>query len=120
MKILVVDNERSVAEMLASALKSEGHDVAIALSGVDGLASIRQSPPDGVFLDLVMPEMTGLDVLRQIRAEWPDLQVVIITGFPDTEALAKARMLGISGVIEKPTVLRRLADVLADLRGERH
>jgi two-component system, OmpR family, response regulator len=116
MRILVVDDEPTVAQALAAAVESQGYQVETAYGGEACLASIRRDRPDGVFLDLVMPDMNGLDVLRRIRTEWPDLQVVLITGFPTAHDIAEARRLGISGVIEKPAILRYLAEVLAGLK----
>jgi two-component system OmpR family response regulator len=116
MRILVVDDEPLVAEALAGAVDSQGYEVEIAYSGVQCLTLIERNRPDGVFLDIMMPEMAGIDVLRAIRERWPDLQVVLITGFPYSPDIAEARRLGVSGVIEKPTVIRHLAAVLAGLK----
>ena len=78
MRILVVEDDPSVAQVLAEALRVEGHDVLVALDGVEALNVVETTTVDGVFLDLVMPGLDGLSVLSRIRSRFPDLPVAIL------------------------------------------
>ena len=105
MRILVIDDEPAVADLLADALRQEGHDPTVAESGPSGLVAMAEAQPDAVFLDLVMPEMSGIEVLRRIRAVNPTLPVILITGNAEADEIAEAQQLGVSEVIEKPGIL---------------
>ena len=76
MRILVIDDEPLVADVMAEALRLEDHDVVVASSGEEGLRVIAQKPPDAVLLDIVMPGMDGIEVLRAIRERNPELPVI--------------------------------------------
>ena len=79
MRILVVENDPSVAQVLGEVLRVEGHDVLVGLDGVEALNVVETTTVDGVFLDLVMPGLDGLSVLSRIRSRFPDLPVVILS-----------------------------------------
>lgn len=71
-KILVVDDNAAVARIMARLLESRGHHASVASDGPAALAAVRDRRPDLVVLDMMMPEMDGLEVMRRIRAEWND------------------------------------------------
>ncbi len=116
MRILVIDDEVNVANLLADAVRTAGHESLVALDGEDGLACLRRERPDAVFLDVWMPTMSGIEVLRRIRATEPALPVVLITGHAGPQDLDEARHLGISEVIEKPHILTNLTSALEAVR----
>jgi CheY-like chemotaxis protein len=93
MRILVVEDEPVVAEVLADAIKAAGYEALVALDGAEALDVLAATPVDGVFMDLVMPGLSGLTVLAQIRQRHPLLPVV-----------------------EKPTALAQLTEILSKLR----
>jgi CheY-like chemotaxis protein len=113
MRILVVDDDPSVAQVLADALRFEGHDVFVALDGVEALNFLETTTVNGVFLDLVMPGLDGFTVLSRIRSRYPTLPVVIISAYAETEVTRRARDLGAVHVISKPAALRELSQALA-------
>jgi DNA-binding response OmpR family regulator len=115
MHILIVDDEVPVATMLAEAIAQQGHEATVAYRGTEALALWGRRRPDAVLLDLRMPEMSGLDLLRAIRAADPDLPVAVITGHASLEEREAARRLGVEDVIEKPFGLNHLGEALADL-----
>ena len=112
MRILVVDDDPSVAQVLAEVLRVEGHDVLVALDGIEALNVVETTPVDGVFLDLVMPGLDGLTVLSRIRSRFPDLPVVILSAHAETDATRRARELGAVDILTKPSALRDLTEVL--------
>jgi CheY-like chemotaxis protein len=114
-RILIVDDEPTVAEALAEAVRHQGHETVVIHQGAETLVAIRNHRPDGVFLDVVMPGMGGTAVLRGIRSEWPDLPVILVTGYPNAVEVDEARLLGISAVVEKPHIIKNLTTVLDDL-----
>ncbi|MCC6175268.1 MAG: response regulator transcription factor [Chloroflexi bacterium] len=79
-RILVVDDDPSVTSVLKRGLSYEGFAVDVASSGVEGLATARQHPPDLVVLDIMMPGMDGLEVLRRLRGGDSKLPVLLLTG----------------------------------------
>jgi DNA-binding response OmpR family regulator len=112
MKILIVDDEVYVAELLAESVVLQGHDAIVALSGEEGLTLMRQERPDGVFLDLVMPGISGIEVLRRIREADPTLPVIVITIHASCAQIAEARRVGATDVVEKSLIFRHLNDAL--------
>ena len=112
MRILVVEDDPSVAQVLAEVLRVEGHDVLVALDGVEALNVVETTTVDGVFLDLIMPGLDGLSVLSRIRSRFPDLPVVILSAHAESEATHRARELGAADILIKPSALRDLTEVL--------
>lgn len=116
MRILIIEDEAEVARLLADAVRMQGHESTVAYGGEQGLALLRQGHHDGVFLDVVMPEMSGIEVLRRIRTIDPALPVVLITGRAHARELDEARRLGVTEILEKPFALTRLNEALAGLK----
>lgn len=115
-RVLIVEDEPGLAESVRYALESEGFEVTVAGSGVDGLDLARRSEPDIVLLDLMLPEMSGLDVCRQIRTS-SDVPIIMLTA-KDSEADKVAGLeLGADDYMTKPFSMRELiARVRAHLR----
>lgn len=101
-KILIVDDELIITRALARALKNEAYDIQIAENGKKGLELIRKTAPDLILLDMMMPEMTGLDVLEKMREEQIDIPVIFMTAYGDFATEKRARELGISVYLTKP------------------
>src|SRR3954451_3586860 len=78
-RALVVDDEASLAEVLASVLRFEGWEVRTAGDGADAIRTAREIRPDAVLLDVMRPDMSGLDVLRRLRADNPAVCVLFLT-----------------------------------------
>ena len=113
MKLLLIEDDNHVALMLAEAFASDGHDTTIKCTGEDGLAYLTRDRPDAVVLDVRLPRLDGVAVLRQIRATDPTLPVVIMTGLATPGEIAEVRRLGVTEIIEKPEVLRHFSAALA-------
>jgi DNA-binding NtrC family response regulator len=113
MKLLLIDDDEHVAQVLAEAFASQGHATAIRYTGEDGLAYLTRERPDAVVLDVRLPQLNGVAVLRQIRATDPTLPVIIMTGLATPGEIAEARRLGVTEIIEKPDILRHFSEALA-------
>jgi excisionase family DNA binding protein len=100
--ILVVDDEEVIRLLFKETLEELGHQVITAENAAIALEIVKKTELDLVFLDLKMPGMDGADLFRQIKAVKPRLAVVIITGYPDSEMMARALVQGPFGVMNKP------------------
>jgi two-component system nitrogen regulation response regulator NtrX len=111
--VLVVDDEESIRESLRMILEYEGYRVREAANGGEALEAIRKSPPDAVLLDIKMPEMDGLQVLKSVQDRGYDMPVLIITGHGDVATALEATQGGAFDFFEKPLQRDR---VLVSLR----
>lgn len=105
-----------MAELLATAVGEQGHEVVVAQDGQEGLTLFRHQRPDAVFLDVRMEELNGIEVLRRIRLADPDVPVIVITGHATAEQIDEARRLGVTDILEKPFILNHLTVALAGLK----
>lgn len=101
-KILVVDDEEIVRISLVRTLSGEHCKVEVVRNGNDALQMLGQQTFDVVLLDLRMPGISGMAVLRTIKEKWPDSEVIIITGYPAVESAKEAVMLGAYDYLAKP------------------
>ena len=106
-RILIIDDEEGIRDTLRMILKYEGYDVLQAATGEDGVRLIERDPPDLVFLDIKMPGMDGIEVLRRIQHLTETLPVVVISGHVEqggasSSEAAEAMKLGARDFIEKP------------------
>ena len=114
-KILVIDDEQGIRNLLDTLLRRKGYDVVLAESGRQGLELFRRERPDVIVLDLKMPEMDGLTVLRQIQNLDPRKPVIVLTGAGTAEAEQQVRALGVTEYVEKEFSLHLLGDSLKRL-----
>ena len=115
MRILIVEDAFHVAILLAQSVRDQGHEAIVAHSGEEALSLFDQRRPDAVFLDIVMPKMSGIDVLRRIRETHPALPVIVITGSASSQQIDEVKRLGVTDVIEKPFALKQLDEALGSL-----
>ena len=101
-KILVVDDEEVVRLSHIRALASIHCDVEVVKNGTEALQVMEQRPADVVLLDLRMPGMDGMAVLKAIKRSWPETEVVIITGYPSVDTAKEAVRLGAYDYLAKP------------------
>lgn len=88
--LLVVDDEKSIRVTVALFLEKDGYRVAVAEHGKQAIEAAQREMPDLVLLDLMMPDLNGVAVLKALHSLNPDLPVVIITGHPDSKLMAEA------------------------------
>jgi two-component system nitrogen regulation response regulator NtrX len=122
-RVLVVDDEGSIRESLRMILEYEGQRVEEASSGSEALVRISERPPDAILLDVKMPEMDGLQVLKAVRERGYEMPVVVISGHGDVATAIEATKLGAFDFLEKPLqrdrVLLALRNAMANYRLER-
>jgi CheY-like chemotaxis protein len=102
LSILLIDDEEDFIRTLATRLELRGMRARVAFSGMQGLEELEKEVPDVVLLDMRMPVLSGLDVLRRIRADRPELPVMIITGHCSEQDRDQALELGVQGYYSKP------------------
>jgi len=110
--ILIVDDEESICQTLGGILNDEGHEVVTAVSGEEALRLVEEDPPNLVLLDIWLPEMDGIEVLKVIKAGYPRTQVVMMSGHGSIETAVKATKLGAFDFIEKPLSLEKVILVI--------
>ena len=100
--VLVVDDEAIICLNLEKIIKSEGHKPVSAQSGREAFDLLKHNEFDLVFLDLALPDVSGVEILKEIKQKNPDQPVIIITGFPESELMDQALNLSPLSVIKKP------------------
>lgn len=101
--ILVMDDEAAIRGLLSMALQSAGHTVTDASNGHEGLRLYRQKPAELVIVDLMMPELNGLDTIMELTQEFLDIKVIAMSGVFSDEFMKKtARLLGVRQTLHKP------------------
>jgi two-component system nitrogen regulation response regulator NtrX len=100
--LLIVDDEPSILQSLGGLLSDEGFEVTTAANGYEALKTIEAEAPDLVLLDIWMPGIDGIETLKEIKKENPNIQVIIITGHGTIETAVTATKLGAFDLIEKP------------------
>ncbi|MEM7344241.1 MAG: response regulator [Chloroflexota bacterium] len=117
-KVLCVDDEPGVIELVALILKPQGIEVEGAMNGIEALNTMRQNPPDVVLLDIMMPEMDGWEVYKEMRADaqLKDIPVIIVTARNSSfeEIIARERA-GVNDYVTKPFVPNDLRDSLTKI-----
>src|SRR5262249_3679391 len=114
-KILVIDDQPNVRAFLDILLRQQGYDAVLAENGWKGLQLYRQDHPDVILLDLNMPELDGVTVLKQIRSVDLTQPVIFWTGKTDPETERQVLALGVSEFIVKGSSLHLLAGILKRL-----
>jgi DNA-binding response OmpR family regulator len=107
-RVLLIEDDGAVREGVALALRRQGHEVALAVTGEDGLILLRSFRPDVVVLDLMLPGMPGLDVCRAMRALDPTLPIVMVTARGDDEDIVVGLEVGADDYVVKPVQARVL------------
>ncbi|MCK4851623.1 MAG: response regulator [Candidatus Omnitrophica bacterium] len=111
-RVLVIDDEIEICRLLKDFLEKQGFEVSIATSALDGIEKVRTERPKVVLLDVRMPEMDGMEVMRKIREIDRDVGVILATAVRDEQIAQEALNLGAVDYIIKPFDLSYLKNTL--------
>ena len=121
--ILIIDDEASLRQTMARILQRAGYEVTTAENGSEGLARVSEHLFDLVYLDIRMPDASGLELLKTIHAKFPELPVILFTAQPDLNSAVEALRRGATDYLLKPlkpqTVIDRTQAVLLNQQQER-
>jgi len=101
-KVLLVDDEKDFIEMLSLRLKEVGEKITVAYSGQEALDTLEKDDIDVVILDIKMPGMDGIETLREIKKQFPLVEVIMLTGHGSTETAVEGMKLGAFDYLMKP------------------
>ena len=119
-KVLLVDDEEDFVRTMAERMEMRDLGSDVALDGEQALAMLEDEIPDVMVLDLRMPGIDGMEVLRRVRKAYPALQVIIMTGHGSAEEEKEARRLGAFEYLKKPVDINELMEVVRKAGRVRH
>jgi two-component system response regulator HydG len=118
-RVLIIDDDRDVAESLADVVESRGHAVGLAFSGEEGLAKFRAQDFDVVFVDVKMPGMNGVETYLKVRKLRPGTNVVMMTGFSVEQVLREASQRGALRVVDKASPEAEIVPIVKGFGAQR-
>lgn len=119
-RVLVVDDDAGMRNFLRMLLELEDYEVALACNGVEALDMQRQNPAAIILTDLFMPEAEGMETIVQLRAEFPQARIIVMSGggaYRGADYLKLARELGAVKTLKKPFAPQDLIDALREEAG---
>ncbi|MBU0988456.1 MAG: response regulator [Proteobacteria bacterium] len=111
-KILLIDDEEDFVKMLSERLRTRNLESDIALNGEQALELVVNQVPDVMILDLKMPGLDGMEVLRHVKTTYPDVEIIILTGHYSLEDRIEALVLGAYEFLEKPVDIDHLINTI--------
>ena len=118
-RILVIEDDNEVRLMVRQMLERAGHEVAEAINGDEGVESYRQRPVDLVITDILMPGKDGVETIRELRRDFPEVRIIAMTGFRGTfSRLPAAEYLGAKRTLVKPFSSKQLLDAVDETLAE--
>jgi len=118
-KILIVDDEKEFSSTLAERMEVRGIEVDIASNGKEAIKKIEKRTYDAIILDMVMPEMNGLETLKKIKEKKPDYQVILLTGHATVKDGIQSMKDGAVDFLEKPADIDSLLKKIEDAKSKR-
>ncbi len=112
-RVLIVDDEKSIRTTLAEFVREDGHDVRTAETAAEALQLIQADLPDVLVTDIVLPRMSGVDLLTRVHRDHPDVQVIMITGEPTVETASEAVRQGAFDYLSKPVSSNAIRSAVA-------
>lgn len=113
-KLLIVDDEADIREFAKRFFTKRGIVVLTASGGMEALKMVAEEKPNLVLLDVRMGEMTGVDVLKKLREQGNDVNVIMVTGVEDEMVVNEANSWGVKGYIHKPLILEELEKIVME------
>jgi len=118
--ILVIDDDPQICDLLQQVLQGEGHVIHRALNGEEGICRYREHLPDLVLLDILMPEKEGLETIREIRREFPNVKIIAMSAASsgaNIDLLELAQRLGAQHRLTKPFPLKAVIELVNEAMG---
>ena len=116
-KILVIDDDKAMRDVLFDMLSLDGYEVILADDGNLGIERFRNDSPDLVITDILMPKMDGLEVVELLKSEQPDVPVIVASGTTDLNLIEEAVHQHANRILKKPFEVDQLLDSVAELLG---
>lgn len=116
-KILIVDDEAGIVEEVKAYFEEEGYRVETADTGKDGLKYLKRMKPDILILDVKLPDISGLELLRISKETSPQTKVIVNTGYVEQRIIDESNRLGGDAFLQKPFDLARLEEEISRLLG---
>ena len=114
--ILLVDDEEQFLKVLSQRLEGRGMKVDTSATGEDALDKVKDKTFDAIVLDLAMPGMSGMEALKRIRSENPDVQIIMLTGHGSVEKGVEAIKAGAVDFLEKPADLNKIMEKIMEAK----
>jgi DNA-binding NtrC family response regulator len=118
-KVLIVDDDKAFLQILAERMQNRGMEVSTAESAAEALKMLEKESYDAVLLDLMMPEMGGIEALQIMRKKQPEVQVIFVTGHPSVSKGVEAIKLGAMDFIPKPVDMAELTEKIHQAKASR-
>ena len=115
--ILIVDDENGITEEVKSYFEEEGYRVLTADTGKEGMRLILEGQPDLLILDVKLPDISGIHILKFVKENCPSVKVIVNTGYVDQNIIDEAEKLGQDCFLAKPFNLEKLCDEVTRLIG---
>lgn len=110
-KILVVDDQFGIRMLLQEVLKIEGYETQLASNGLEALELLTAFQPDLVFLDMKIPGMDGLEILKKMKEQTPDVKIIMMTAYSELDLINTALSIGALGYLPKPFNIEELINL---------
>lgn len=114
-KILIVDDEIGIVEEIKSFLLEEGYQVRTADTAKEGIRAVDEFRPDVIFIDIKLPDISGIEVLKAVKEKSPKTKVVIITGYVDQNVMDETEAIGRDAFLQKPFDLVKIIEEIERL-----
>lgn len=101
-RMLIVDDERDICECLETFFTGRGFSVHCAYSGEEALTQLQDSPADVILLDIILPGVSGLEVLKRVKKLYPGARIIMVTGRDEIDLRAEAKLFGAADYVTKP------------------
>lgn len=111
-RILIVDDQPGIRLLLEELFRRENYETKIASNGLEALQQVEDQQPDCVLLDMKMPGMDGIDVLKKLKSGWSELPVIMMTAYDESELIRKALEIGAVRYFAKPFDIFEVRDAV--------
>lgn len=113
--LLIVDDQPGISLLLEELFRKEGYETRTASNGIEAIEKIERKPPHCILLDMKMPGMNGIEILKKVKTSWPAVHVIMMTGFDEKKLVEEALANGASEYFEKPFDIDELRETVNNL-----